>query len=927
MTNRLPLEVRMHHDAIRGVLVLIVLAAAALGQPPFRRGPSEGRPPPVPPEQLLRDFDRDGDGRISRAEAPGRMREHWNSLDTNNDGYVSFGELRARDVRQPGGGRPPTDEAPTPTVPAQITGRTRIYVQPSATGMRDGKSWATALATVQEGIDAATEQSGGEVWVATGTYKPTKGSGRDATIQLRAGVALYGGFAGTETKLSERRPDNASVLSGDIGRPGVATDNVYHVVTGANNALIDGFTITGGYGLDASGPGRRPPGGGSPGAQGGPPPRQNQVHTTPDAIVSGAGSGFGAGLLNFQTAPTVRNCIFRDNQAGKGGAVYNMLSRSFPPRPEATPVGPLFEDCQFIENHARGRGGAIANDLGTSPTLRRCTLLRNTCDEKGGAIYNDFGCSPTLVNCLLAENRAASAAAMGNDGGSSPRIVQCTFARNTASEEGAAIYQGTGPANNPVVVGCILWDDRCEAGPAEVFNWHDNEPRLTNCCVQGGYPGEGNVTVDPRFVDAEHGDYRLQAGSPCANLGYTGKAREPLPGFAARPARPERGSAAAPPTARASSNAVAILRVQVGNASHVQDGRTWPTAYRSLTTALAAARGKTVEIWIAAGTYCPTDRADRSASFLLGEGCAVYGGFAGNETRRDQRDFRTHLTVLSGDIGKPDDASDNSYHVLVGADGTTVDGIVVRDGNADGNTYDAKGAGMINYRRTAQAGPMGAPTGFSPTVQNCVFLHNRAREGGAVYNYDRGEPRFTSCRFVENCADYGGAIVDRVGVRSKLTDCEFLRNTAQWRAGAIYLDYGARPELNGCRFQENRSQCHGGAIATISRASQLEATIATLTKCVFDGNRAEQRGGAIANSDQSVVALDNCAFTGNRAGTGGGIANTQRASSVLIGCQFSGNEATAGKADVSTDARSSVSHSRSDWPDLTEPEQRPPGRP
>ena len=63
------------------------------------------------------------------------------------------------------------------------------------------------------------------------------------------------------------------------------------------------------------------------------------------------------------------------------------------------------------------------------------------------------------------------------------------------------------------------------------------------------------------------------------------------------------------------------------------------------------------------------------------------------------------MTVLSGRIAQGSHAAANSFHVLIGADDAVLDGFVVRDGHADGRTYDGKGGGMINYRRAAQAGP------------------------------------------------------------------------------------------------------------------------------------------------------------------------------------------------------------------------------
>ena len=78
--------------------------------------------------------------------------------------------------------------------------------------------------------------------------------------------------------------------------------------------------------------------------------------------------------------------------------------------------------------------------------------------------------------------------------------------------------------------------------------------------------------------------------------------------------------------------------------------------------------GDGAEIWAAAGTYLPTVRTDpadpRSATFILPNGVKVYGGFAGTETSRDQRNWVAHPTILSGDLGTAGNWSDNSYHVV-----------------------------------------------------------------------------------------------------------------------------------------------------------------------------------------------------------------------------------------------------------------------
>jgi len=831
------------------------------------------------------------------------------------------------------------------TQPAAVAGgsHARVFVAPSSTAP-DGKGWASAFTTLQPAIDAAAQQGGGEVWVAKGTYKPTNGTDRNVSIALKSGVAVYGGFAGTETQRAARDWErNATILSGDIGQPGVATDNSLHVVTGADDAILDGFTITAGYGM-GGGPGGMPSGAGAPtggsggrsgpGGMGGPPggPGGGQggypqggapmgaggsggggVHITPDIVMRSAGAGAGAGMLNFQCAPTIRNCTFSNNQAGKGGAMYNMVARSFPPGREAAPA-PLVLNCRFVDNSARGRGGAVSNDMGTSPTFRACTFRNNSCEGKGGAMYDDFGCSPILANCLFVANRAVSAAAMGNDGGSSPLLVHCTFTANVAQEEGAALYQGTGPANSPVVVGCILWGDICTRGPAEIFAWHDNDPQVSASCVQGGWVGKDNIDQDPQWTAATN--FQPRAGGPAAACGYTVPTSDAmLQQVDTRPphlmGRPEMVAATPVPT-----GTPALLCVNPGNTSGTADGTYFRSGFPTLQAALKAAAGRRAEIWVMAGTYKPTGGTDRSAAFVLQPGIEVYGGFRGTEMKRDQRDPKVNPTILSGAIGRPDASADHSLHVVIGADQAVLDGFTIRDGNADGHTYDAKGGGLINYRRGPQSGPMGAATGFSTLVRNCLFTHNHASEGGAVYDYDRGTPQYLNCRFVENSAEYGGAMVERVGVRAVLTGCEFQNNTAHWRAGAIYLDYGARPRLTDCHFTNNRSDCHGGALAMVTRASQLENTIPVLLRCSFTGNQAQQRGGAIFNFDASILGLDSCTFTANTAAAGGGaLANDYHAKSVVVDCQFKNNHATAGDADIATDESSTLSRSRTDWPD------------
>jgi hypothetical protein len=65
-----------------------------------------------------------------------------------------------------------------------------IYVDDNASEGEDGTSWSTAHKYLQDAL--AVAESGDEIWVAEGTYKPDQGVGktaRDRTLVLISLVA------------------------------------------------------------------------------------------------------------------------------------------------------------------------------------------------------------------------------------------------------------------------------------------------------------------------------------------------------------------------------------------------------------------------------------------------------------------------------------------------------------------------------------------------------------------------------------------------------------------------------------------------------------------------------------------------------------------------------------------------------------------
>ena len=124
-----------------------------------------------------------------------------------------------------------------------------------ASGLNNGTSWADAYQGSTAVVTALSASvSGDQIWVKAGTYKPTTTTTRTIWHTMKTGVALYGGFAGTETLLSERNiAANVTTLTGDLlgndnGTVTNMADNSYHVVVAssvANTAILDGFSIVG----------------------------------------------------------------------------------------------------------------------------------------------------------------------------------------------------------------------------------------------------------------------------------------------------------------------------------------------------------------------------------------------------------------------------------------------------------------------------------------------------------------------------------------------------------------------------------------------------------------------------------------------------------------------------------------------------------
>lgn len=365
-------------------------------------------------------------------------------------------------------------------------------------------------------------------------------------------------------------------------------------------------------------------------------------------------------------------------------------------------------------------------------------------------------------------------------------------------------------------------------------------------------------------------------------------------------------------TVLSSAGVFSPVYVNAASTATSPDGSSWGSAFASLQDGIDAAalyyaaNGTDGEVWVAAGAYYPTTDSDRTVYFELKSGVAVYGGFAGNETERTARNYSTNLTILSGDIGTTGNSADNSYHVLVGTDGATLDGFTITGGHAEGHT-DVDSDDSLRWHRLGGGLYFEGSDSTSPatmTISNCTFSDNYARSGGAMYLYFYANPIISNCAFSDNSAENGGAILARVGSDAVIENSSFSSNYAEWRGGGIYVGYGANPAISNTTFTGNSTDGNGGAFYADDRSSQLGTTKPTLSNCSFTGNSAVYRGGAISNyNNATYTCVTDSSFSNNTAGSGGGaIACESDPVVTLVGSNtFSGNSGGTGNADADDD--------------------------
>lgn len=721
----------------------------------------------------------------------------------------------------------------------RVSGET-VFVDSSVAVSGDGSSWTNAYKTIKEAFTYCPNLK--TIYVAKGTYFPTDGTNRDSAfvLPMNGGIQIFGGYPSGGGKRDVTQ--YPTILSGDIGNRNDTSDNSHHIIvlSGINNTadstIIDGFTIMNGNGKALG-----------------------SFTYNGNTIPRNTGGGI-ALYQNSSTKITIRNCFITKNFAAKGAGVFNESSE------------PLIQNNFIQGNEAVDNGGGIG-------------VLNSS--------------QPILVNVLLSGNKANFGGALFNEN-SGTFIINCTVAGNFGRTGSGGIFNKNN-SSQAHIANTVIFGNRHTSGILNIYNTQTGTLTVANSLIESGNGWNADFGIDegnnlfynPQFINwivptagntpNTQGNYNLKSSSPIINKGsniYFDVSSNPDIHFIDSDliGNPRIQSTFIDIGAYETSYSTSLIPdangiiyvTESGNGTSFGDS--WANATNDLQRAINTMGVQ--QIWVAGGTYLPIYRADnnngddpndRNNAFVLNDGIKIYGSFGGTETTLQQRDsivMANHPSVLSGDLGVPNDVSDNAYHVVISVGNLStslLNGFTIINGHADGDSQSSINVNGKNVFPHVGGGIYNVAS--STTFSNLLIQNNKATNGAGIYNLSTNAS-FSNVKVQNNIADQNGG-----GVFNKNTTLSFvnssIKNNEAANGGGIYND-SSTVQFSNTPFETNMAFHDGGGIYNNNTTGNFYGV-------PFLENSAINGGGAY--NKNSTLVFSNSDFRQNEATYGAGIYN------------------------------------------------------
>jgi predicted outer membrane repeat protein len=675
-----------------------------------------------------------------------------------------------------------------------------IYVDANTPDNNDGSSWAKAYKYLQDALAAA--ESGQQIWVAEGTYKPDQGNNvyqgdRGSTFRLKNGVAICGGFVSGGCDWKDRNPvAHKTILSGDLNGDDLGVGDA---TATAKDNCIDAQEVFSGMTYKGTTVGATNDGSTSLKNDNNPDvwySYEPSISGTVTFSVSAEDAYFSVSIhsdcpgtkeneltkdlyfgdislkvekdkkyyiriasLENKSSDFVMSVNSNEDNSrhvvsGSGTNSTAILDGFVIARGQAGHEGgggmynrsgsPKLFNCTFTKNFTTGFGGGMYNHLNSNPILTDCTFSENHSQQRGGGIYNSSNSSLGLISCMVSKNSAGRGGGIYNVDNSNLKLTNCKFSDNISESYGAGIY-----------------------------SWTNSRAILNECVFSRNIAGDVGGAV-----------YIHTGSLEVADCNFADNSAESFGG--------------------AIHNELIELIVT-----------------KSLFRNNSAIRG--------GGIMNSSSSMQIDTSFFKGNSAINAGGGI--------RNFRAKATV-----------TDCNFIGNTGGYGAGIE-------NYDGSDVNILNCTFEKNSATGGGGGISSRHRSKSEITKCRFIKNHANYAGGGIDNGHSNSTIKDCTFVNNSAQShgGGAVFNDRGSQS-IMDCDFIKNTSRQNGGGI-LNHQSNTVLTNCTFEGNAAKDFGGGITNVAGA--------TISNCTFSGNAA-YRGGGMSNYLGEPYII-NCILWGNSA--------------------------------------------------------------
>ena len=681
-----------------------------------------------------------------------------------------------------------------------LTFKRLVYVNAEAKGLNNGTSWENAYTDLKMACDSI-EDNGNltEMWVAKGRYRGD-GTSVNAFI-LKPNTRIYGGFTGTELAdydITQRDiTANETILDGGYIQRVICMEKD---ATEETPVIIDGFTITKGFSRQ--------------GVYSGTALYVKQYCYVSNCIITDNCTNSGVGPIHIDAANfencnirkyinTFENCDIHHNQGSKVIHSENTLfSNCKIENNDGLGIEvasyTMLDGCSISNNKGRAifvifGGEKFTDEFGYEKiTISYQDVYNTIINNNAGGIYHEdpgfmggWG-DGRYYNTIISNNRVTKVVEKQEDGnggafrtlGGKVSLYNCNIVNNSAKVSGGGLY-----GKFDEVINTIIYGNRADGEVNNLSNYYyffDEENQIIKswqgfsdlryCAVEGGYPGEGNISLNKDYPLSMSGN-SLTSNSVCVNAGtdalyelteydLKGKSRvrQGRIDIGAEESNYDRNDLITP-------DANNVIYVDV-TAKGSKDGSSWNNATADVQTAInyAATMDPRPEIWMKKGVYTMPDN-EAWAMFTIVPGTKIYGGFNGDENpatfNKNDRELFDNKTVLDAkNLLRAIDhyAATDNYEAY---EESVIDGFTIKNGNAEPIYTKRIPSSITSFPSEYVGGAIKLKDNV--TVTNCDIYNNVADKGGAIYasnSSDKMNVVISNSKLHDNYAhEEGGAVV------------------------------------------------------------------------------------------------------------------------------------------------------------------------